>query len=131
MSKAFSTMTGNNFNIVKSHNYQYEIVGTKVNLKNEKKIDKVFKVISATLFIQKCWRGFKVRNQLYIEQMIKAMKLQRKAKAKLMLADTLETIFSRITIEKILATGFDELRLNQTIKNIQNDPTKMQKVLKI
>lgn len=44
-------MTGNNFNIGKNHNYQYEIVGTKVNLKHEKKIDKAFKIISATIFI--------------------------------------------------------------------------------
>ena len=49
-------------------------------MKYERKLDKSFKTWTACCFIQKCWRGFRVRRQLFIERMMKAQRERRRKK---------------------------------------------------
>eukprot|EP00347_Sterkiella_histriomuscorum_P009991 403339101 len=111
--------------------FNFELISYKANLKLEKKIDKRFKMLCAALFIQKCWRGYNVRRQIFLEKMRTTIKESRKKKSIKILQDVLQQVFTRVKELDIVNSGFEILKRSYLLQSIKKDESKLQKLIKL
>ena len=72
-----------------------DLIGKPVNMKVENFLDKMCQRVAAALFIQKMYRGYKVRLKVIDNRMIKAKKLAAKNKATRVICELIQQFIER------------------------------------